>query len=70
MTSELLNKAEQLAEKIRQQPAEARLALRPEYSRLLSNLRSEGVSVPRRLQQLDADLCEEDAETQFDNMPV
>ena len=70
MTRALLNQAEEMAKTIRQQSAQDRLALRPEFSRLLSNLRIEGVSVPRHLQQLDTDLSEEEAETQFDNMPV
>ncbi|MFC4215442.1 hypothetical protein ACFP4H_02650 [Pseudophaeobacter arcticus] len=70
MTRALLNQAEEMAKTIRQQPPQDRLALRPEFSRLLSNLRIEGVSVPRHLQQLDTDLSEEEAETQFDNMPV
>ncbi|WP_417713224.1 hypothetical protein [Pseudophaeobacter arcticus] len=70
MTRALLNQAEEMAKTIRQQPAQDRLHLRPEFSRLLSNLRIEGVSVPRHLQQLDTDLSEEEAETQFDNMPV
>ncbi|OIQ37974.1 MAG: hypothetical protein BM558_12465 [Roseobacter sp. MedPE-SW] len=68
--SELLNKAEQLANEIRQGPAESRLSLRPKFEHLLSDLRGEGISVPRRLQQLDAELTEEAAERQFDNMPV
>lgn len=70
MSSELLNRAEKLAERIRQESAEGRLKLRSEYARLMSDLRSEGVTVPRRLHQLDVDLSEEEAENQFDNMPV
>ena len=70
MSSELLNRAEKLAERIRQESAEGRLKLRSEYARLISDLRIEGVTVPRRLHQLDVDLSEEEAENQFDNMPV
>lgn len=70
MSSELLSRAEELAEKIRQEPAEMRLKLRPEFVHLLSDLRIAGVSIPRRLHQLDVELSEEEAESQFDNMPV
>lgn len=70
MTRALLTQVEEMAEKIHQQPAEARLAMRPEFSRLLSDLRIEGISVPRYLQQLETDLSEQDAENLFDNMPV
>ncbi|MEP4038397.1 MULTISPECIES: hypothetical protein [unclassified Pseudophaeobacter] len=70
MTSALLNKAETLAEKIRQEPAEARLALRPAFLHLLSELRIEGITIPRRLHQLDVELSDEETESQFDNMPV
>lgn len=70
MTSALLNKAETLAEKIRQEPAEARLAQRPAFLHLLSELRSEGITIPRRLHQLDVELSDEETESQFDNMPV
>lgn len=70
MGSDLLNRAENLAEEIRQAPAAERLKLRPEFVHLLSDLRVEGTSVPRRLHQLDIELSEEEAESQFDNMPV
>lgn len=68
--SELLDKAEQLANEIRRGPVEDRLSLRPKFAHLLSDMRGEGTSVPRRLQQLDSELSEEAAERQFDNMPV
>lgn len=70
MTSNVLSKAEQLAEKIRLEPVETRLGLRPEFARLLSALRIEGTSIPRRLQHLENELTQEEAERQFDNLPV
>jgi Ser/Thr protein kinase RdoA (MazF antagonist) len=67
---EVLQRAEQLALKIRQERGESRLSLRPEFSRLLNHLRIEGIPVSRRLRQLDEELCEQDLESRFDNMPV
>ena len=69
-TSEILQRAEQLAAKIRQHQGEQRLSFRPEFSRLLSRLRVEGIPVSRSFRQLDEELCEQEVESQFDNMPV
>ena len=68
--TEILQRAEQLAAQIRQHTGEARLSFHPEFSRLLSRLRIEGVPVSRSFRQLDEELCEQEVESQFDNMPV
>ena len=48
----------------------ARLDLQPEFSRVLESLSRDGVTVPRRLKQLEAALVDEAIEARFDNMPV
>lgn len=69
-TIEIQRRAQKLAEQIRAESGERRLAYRPEFSRLLSSLRILGQPVPRALQQLDAELCEEEVERRFDNLPI
>lgn len=69
-SSEMLQRATQLASEIREGGQQDRLALHPELSRLLNALRATGEAVPRVLLQLDAELNEEEVEQQFDNMPV
>lgn len=67
---EIQHRAQKLAEEIRAAKGEARLAHRPEFSRLLSSLRILGQPVPRSLHQLDMELGEEEVESRFDNMPI
>lgn len=68
--AETLQRAQQLAMEIRQKTGASRLAYHREFSNLLNGLHTVGVQVPRKLRQLENELCEEEAEAQFDNMPV
>lgn len=67
---ELTTTAEQLVQKIDKANPTARLALQPQFSRVLEHLTARGHSVPRYMRQLDAALMEEVVEARFDNMPV
>ena len=67
---ELKLKAENLEQVISEAGPEKRLALQPQFSKVLSRLRSEGQAVPVRMRQLDSILVDEAIEARFDNMPV
>ncbi|MBY6065913.1 hypothetical protein KUW17_04125 [Leisingera aquaemixtae] len=71
MTQEdLLHTVENLESRIRKETGSARLAMRPEFIRLLDYMRRNGAEVPGRLRRLEATLCEEAVEEMFDNVPV
>ncbi|KIC37209.1 hypothetical protein [Leisingera sp. ANG-M7] len=71
MTREdLLSTVESLETRIRKESGAARLAMRPEFIRLLDYMRKTGADVPGRLRRLEATLCEEAVEDMFDNVPV
>ncbi|MDC0660264.1 MULTISPECIES: hypothetical protein [unclassified Leisingera] len=71
MTREdLLSTVESLETRIRKESGAARLAMRPEFIRLLDYMRKTGAEVPGRLRRLEATLCEEAVEDMFDNVPV
>ena len=66
----LFKTAEFLEHKIEGANTSTRLALQPEFSRVLERLKAEGGPVPLRLRRLEASLCDEAIEARFDNMPV
>ncbi|MEW2913458.1 MULTISPECIES: hypothetical protein [unclassified Leisingera] len=71
MTREdLLSTVESLETRIRKESGAERLAMRPEFIRLLDYMRKTGAEVPGRLRRLEAALCEEAVEEMFDNVPV
>ena len=51
-------------------PASKRQAMRPQINRIIRNLNSQGLLVPRRLSQIEERLDDEVEEDFFDNMPV
>ncbi len=67
---ELKKTAENLEQKIAVAGAETRLALQPQFSRVLDRMAAGGERVPVRMRRLDAALVDEAIEAQFDNMPV
>ncbi|MFW8634213.1 hypothetical protein [Cribrihabitans pelagius] len=67
---ELLLAAEKLEARILNESGPARLAMRPEFARVVSRMRGSGLRVPGRFRRLETVLCEEAAEEMFDNMPV
>ncbi|GGH22563.1 hypothetical protein SAMN05444007_102228 [Cribrihabitans marinus] len=67
---DLMSTAERLEQTLATAPLAKRIALQPEFSRVIHRMRVDGMRVPSRLQRLDAALCDEAVEAQFDNMPV
>lgn len=67
---ELMLQAETIADQIQKEQGDARLNFLGELSRAIQALKCTGAKVPARLRRLEAELCEEMAEAQFDNMPV
>jgi len=67
---DLYFEVEQLEQKLQGACLDTRLALQPSVSSVLSKMRARGVQIPSRLRRLDAALCEDAIEAQFDNMPV
>lgn len=67
---DLFKAASELEEKIKLADVSGRAALQPELSRVLERLKADGQTIPPRLQQLNATLCDEAVEARFDNMPV
>lgn len=66
----LYSEAEHLEQKLQNACFETRLALQPSVTKVIDRMRQEGMHVPSRLRHLDAALCEDVIEAQFDNMPV
>jgi len=69
-TTELLQAAKRLEEKLDGANHAVRRSLQPEYNRILCRLRASGVTVPSSLLHLDRALGEEVIEAYFDNYPV
>lgn len=67
---ELKLRAENLEQIITEAAPEKRLALQPQFSRLLVKLKEQGQTVPVRMRRLDSVLVDEVIEARFDNMPV
>lgn len=67
---DLYIEAEQLEQKLDGAGLETRLALQPSVSKVLDQMRAQGVQIPSRLRRLDAALCEDALEARFDNMPI
>lgn len=70
MSVDLFRTAEQLEQKIAEADSDRRIALQPEFSRVLEQIQASGGQVPLRMRRLDASLCDEAIEARFDNMPV
>ncbi|WP_420586534.1 hypothetical protein [Ruegeria sp.] len=66
----LYSEAEQLEEKLNGACLDTRLALQPSVTKVIERMRQQGMHVPSRLRRLDAALCEDAMEAQFDNLPV
>ncbi len=69
-TLNLYSEAEQLERNLQGACLETRLALQPSVTKVIERMRQEGVRVPSRLRRLDAALCEDAMEAQFDNLPI
>jgi len=67
---DLISQAETLERRISAAEPDQRLALQPQFSKVLARLQSRGCPVPQRLRKLDNALTEEAVEARFDNMPV
>ncbi|KIC43833.1 MAG: hypothetical protein AB3N07_04975 [Ruegeria sp.] len=67
---DLYFEAEKLEQKLNGACLDTRLALQPSLSQVIESMRASGVQIPSRLRRLDAALCEDAIEAQFDNMPV
>lgn len=71
MTNEdLLHRARSLETSILGADGAVRMALRPEFSRVVDRLRQNGAAVPGRLRRLEAALVQDAVEEMFDNIPV
>lgn len=66
----LYSEAEQLEKKLNGASLDTRLALQPSVTKVVERMRQQGMHVPSRLRRLDAALCEDAMEAQFDNLPV
>ncbi len=66
----LLDVALRLERQILDAGPDQRLAMQPEFARVLDRLRVQRVEIPRRLLQLEAELADEAIEARFDNLPV
>ncbi|NOD35090.1 MULTISPECIES: hypothetical protein [unclassified Ruegeria] len=66
----LYSEAEQLEQKLEGACLDTRLALQPSVSKVVDRMRQQGMHVPSRLRRLDAALCEDAMEAQFDNLPI
>ncbi|MFD3190169.1 hypothetical protein ACFMPD_07820 [Sedimentitalea sp. HM32M-2] len=67
---ELKMTAESMERQIAGAAADQRLALQPQFARVLDRMAEQGEPVPARLRRLEAALVEEVIEARFDNMPV
>lgn len=70
MAQDLKKTAESLEQRIAGENCAGRLKLQSELSQLMARMQAQGQVVPVRLRRLDATLCDEAVEAQFDNMPV
>jgi hypothetical protein len=62
--------AERLGAQISLGDAVTRQRLQPEFNRILTRLKAEGIHVPKHLCELNDQLTEEAVEACFDNLPV
>lgn len=60
----------QLEKEIQQATDETRHEIRQELHKTVDKMRSAGLAIPARLQDLDAQAIEEEIEDRFDNMPI
>ncbi|WP_170473396.1 hypothetical protein [Ruegeria arenilitoris] len=67
---DLYYEAEQLEKMLHGACLDTRLELQPSVSKVLDRMRAQRVQIPSRLRRLDAALCEDAIEAQFDNIPV
>lgn len=70
MTTKLIERACDLEQQIRLAPESERLALQPEFNRVLSRIKEAGAAIPGHLRRTEQVLLDEQIERQFDNMPV
>ncbi len=68
--TDLQQRASQLEHQIENASAKERIALQPQFDRVIETLKASGESVPRRMERMNNDLRDEAIEDMFDNMPV
>ena len=66
----MVSHADELAKEIKASTPDRRLALQPEFGRVLQELEQAGTAVPARLRNLHELLLEEAIEARFDNLPI
>lgn len=67
---DLFATAKTLEKQIGMAPKSRRLALQPQFSKVLHELKLRGDQVPARMRDLESELTDEAIEARFDNMPV
>ncbi len=70
LAQDLNREVELLEQKLKGACLDTRLELQPSVSKVLERMRVNGIHIPSRLRRLDAALCEDAIEAQFDNLPV
>ncbi|MGZ2259896.1 hypothetical protein [Roseobacter sp. A03A-229] len=68
--TDLQQRASHLEHLIENASAKERIALQPQFDRVIATLKASGQIVPRRLERINNDLRDEALEDMFDNMPV
>lgn len=68
--ADLMNVAADLEKKIEAAKGTKRLTYQPQLTRVMEQMKQEGLRVPGRLRRLEANLIDEAIEDRFDNMPV
>ncbi|WP_298975452.1 hypothetical protein [uncultured Roseobacter sp.] len=68
--TDLTERAIQLEKQIEDACQKERLALQPQFDRVIATLKARGETVPARMRRLNTTLKEEAIEDLFDNMPV
>lgn len=66
----LVSHADDMAMRIKEASPDQRLAMQPEFGRVLQELEQAGTTIPARLRNLHEQLLEEAIEAQFDNLPI
>lgn len=69
-TMNLYSEAERLEQKLENACLDTRLQLQPSVSKVIARMRQQGMHIPSKLRRLDAALCEDAMEAQFDNLPI
>ncbi|NIZ15124.1 hypothetical protein [Phaeobacter sp. HF9A] len=69
-TSELIERACQMEERIRKAPEALRLGMQPEFSAIIARIKAAGAEIPPHLRRTEQILNEEMVESRFDNMPI